>query len=109
MNIVERIKFLQKEKDGKVSLNALEKQLDIGKSTISSWEKKQPSADKLAKLADYFNVSTDYLLGRTEEPNFISKHAASTVGNIEYDDLPEEAIEEMENYREYLREKYKKK
>lgn len=66
MNIVERIKTLQKEKDKKVSLNALEKQLFIGKSTISSWEKKQPSADKLEKLADYFNVSTDYLLGRTD-------------------------------------------
>lgn len=68
MNIVGRIKLLQKEKDGKVSLNALEKRLDIGKSTISSWEKKQPSADKLEKVANYFNVSTDYLLGRTDDP-----------------------------------------
>ena len=109
MNIVEKIKLLQKEKDGKVSLNALEKQLEIGKSTISSWEKKQPSADKLEKIADYFNVSVDYLLGRTEERGFVSKHAASTIDGTEYDDLPEEAIEEMENYRAYLREKYRKK
>ncbi len=27
-----------------------------------------PSADNLIKLADYFNISVDYLLGRTDKP-----------------------------------------
>ena len=29
---------------------------------------RQPTADKIVALADYFNVSTDYLLGRTNNP-----------------------------------------
>lgn len=27
-----------------------------------------PSTDKVSKIADYFNVSVDYLLGRTDNP-----------------------------------------
>ncbi len=68
MNIVERIKELQMKKDGRISLNKLEKELGFGKSTISSWEQKKPASDKLEKLADYFNVSVDYLLGRVDSP-----------------------------------------
>ena len=29
---------------------------------------KRPTIDNLVKIADYLNVSTDYLLGRTENP-----------------------------------------
>lgn len=67
MTIVERIKDLQLQKEGGVSLNRLEQALGIGKSTISSWDKKSPSADKLTKLADHFNCSIDYLLGREQQ------------------------------------------
>jgi len=36
--------------------------------TVSSWEngKNFPSLKKLSQLADFFEVSTDYLLGRTD-------------------------------------------
>ncbi len=67
MNLVGTIKELQIKKVGKVSLNALEKEVGFGKSTISSWEKKQPSVDKICVLADYFGVTTDYLLGREQK------------------------------------------
>lgn len=66
MTIVELIKQLQSDKEGTVSLNRLEKELGLGKSTISSWAKKSPSIDKLALVADYFNISVDYLIGRTD-------------------------------------------
>ena len=38
----------------------------VGKSTISQYESKKrfPSHDELIKIADYFGVSVDYLLGR---------------------------------------------
>ena len=32
---------------------------------------RQPTADKIIALADFFNVSTDYLLGRTDNPNVL--------------------------------------
>lgn len=45
---------------------------DIGstRATISNFENEQrkPSLDMLIKLADYFDVSIDYLAGRTDDP-----------------------------------------
>ncbi|MBP3938401.1 MAG: helix-turn-helix transcriptional regulator [Clostridia bacterium] len=40
--------------------------LSVTKQTVSNWENNniQPSIDMLVKIADYFNISTDYLLGR---------------------------------------------
>lgn len=92
------------------TVTAVLKELKISTSKGTAWRNGSvPNGVILDKLADYFDVTTDYLLGRTEERGFVSKHAASTIDGTEYDDLPEEAIEEMENYRAYLREKYRKK
>jgi len=40
--------------------------LNISKQTVSNWENDniQPSIEMLVRLADAFNVTTDYLLGR---------------------------------------------
>lgn len=46
--------------------NPVGKQLGIASSTITQWKQGYtPSGENLIKLADYFNVTTDYLLGRT--------------------------------------------
>lgn len=63
MSIYQRIKELAIEK--KISIRELEKTLKFSNGAINKWEEKAPS-DKLEKVANYFNVSTDYLLGRTE-------------------------------------------
>jgi transcriptional regulator with XRE-family HTH domain len=44
--------------------------LTISKQSIHQWEttKTVPSADKLVELADYFVVSLDYLVGRSDDP-----------------------------------------
>lgn len=44
----------------------LGEKLSVTKQTISNWENNniQPSVDMLIKIADYFSVSTDYLLER---------------------------------------------
>lgn len=47
--------------------------LNVSRSTIANWENgiSQPDNDKLLALADYFKVSTDYLLGQTKKtPDF---------------------------------------
>lgn len=54
------------EKDG-IKIAQLERKMDFGNGTIRKWDKTTPSGDKLAKVADYFNVSVDYLLGREEK------------------------------------------
>ncbi len=45
--------------------------LCVSQPTISDWEsgRKIPSSRSTKKLADYFNVSIDYLLGRDDEKN----------------------------------------
>lgn len=42
------------------------KKLSVTKQTVSNWENNniQPSVEMLMKVADVFNVTTDYLLGR---------------------------------------------
>lgn len=47
--------------------------MDAGfsKSLISKWKSKQeivPSSEVLQKIADYFGVSVDYLLGKEKQP-----------------------------------------
>lgn len=63
MSVLYKIKDLANEKG--VSLSELERSIGISNGSISKWEKSSPKADTLQKVADYFNVSTDYLLGRT--------------------------------------------
>lgn len=47
----------------------LAKVLHIGQSTLAMYEKnkRKPSLEMLSAIADYFNVTTDYLLGRPEK------------------------------------------
>lgn len=54
-------------KDRGISVAALEKELGLGKATIYRWEDKMPSIDKVQKVAEFFDVSVDYLLGRVSE------------------------------------------
>ena len=44
--------------------------LNMNQNTISRYEtgERQPGHDELIALADYFDVSIDYLLGRTDNP-----------------------------------------
>lgn len=62
MGLYEKIKLLSKER--KISIRKLEEDLDYGNGTIRRWETTSPGIDKVEKVADYFGVSTDYLLGR---------------------------------------------
>jgi transcriptional regulator with XRE-family HTH domain len=47
--------------------------LNIKRQTYSSYERNKslPDINALSKLADYYNTSTDYLLGRTNIRNYI--------------------------------------
>ncbi len=63
--------------DANVSDYSLEKTLGFTQGTISNWRrnKNKISTDAVIKLAKYFNVSTDYLLCLTDEPNYLSTNA----------------------------------
>ncbi len=67
MTTFERVKMLADKR--KISIVELEEKLNFSKNSLYAWKKSKPSIDKLNAVADYFNVSTDYLLGRTDDPN----------------------------------------
>lgn len=56
----------QLRKSRKVNQATLAEALGMSQASITSWEngKRMPDIEMIVKLADYFNVSTDYLLGR---------------------------------------------
>lgn len=59
----QRLKELRLEKG--LSIQALAKQVNIGKSCICRWENNQADVkgSQLIALSKFFNVTTDYLLG----------------------------------------------
>lgn len=64
-----RLKEIRKSK----GLSQLKMAMDLhmGQNTISRYEtgEREPSITELIKIADYFNVSIDYLVERTDNPN----------------------------------------
>ncbi|VQC19070.1 repressor protein [Streptococcus pneumoniae] len=71
MTILDRIRSLAN--DRKVTLAELERNLNFSNGSLRKWETSTPSGYKIEKIADYFNVSTDYLLGRTDNPTIANK------------------------------------
>lgn len=54
----------------RINVSQMLTEIGLGKSTLSNLENgSMLKADSLGKIADYLNVSVDYLLGRTDEPN----------------------------------------
>ena len=44
------------------------RELGVSSASVTQWKNGSvPSGEKLVQIADYFNVTTDYLLGRTNE------------------------------------------
>ncbi|KGL38507.1 hypothetical protein EP56_15180 [Listeriaceae bacterium FSL A5-0209] len=64
MNTKEIVKKLANNK--KMTIAEVERKLKIANGTIGKWDKQNPSVVALQKVADYFGVSVDYLLGRSE-------------------------------------------
>ena len=53
-------------KQKRMSQTELAKSAGVSQTTVTAWEtgKAEPSSSAVARLADIFNVTTDYLLGR---------------------------------------------
>ncbi|MBC2819926.1 XRE family transcriptional regulator [Enterococcus faecalis] len=68
MMLFDRVKELCKKRG--ISISELEDNVGFGKNTIYKWKNQSPKAETLQKVADYFDVSVDYLLGRTEKKNY---------------------------------------
>lgn len=92
MTTYDRIKKLCDEHN--LAVTALEKELKFGRGSIGKIRNSNPSTIRLQKIADYFNVSIDYLLGteteKTPTPGLtakderdIAKKLQSTLDDLE--------------------------
>ena len=88
MNTYEIIKELVKQR--LMTVAQLERTLDLSNGSISKWAKSKPNSEPLEKVADYLNVSTDYLLGRTES-SAIARDTVTT---------PDGRVVDLSNLRE---------
>ncbi|QEA44122.1 helix-turn-helix transcriptional regulator [Leuconostoc lactis] len=89
------------------SLRKLNDLAGLKPNIIYSWAKQEPSLTSLQKVADVLHVSTDYLLGRTDQMNATSsdKKVADILDDetiLAFDGM-EIAEEDKEKLREYAR------
>mgnify|MGYP001271497850 CR=1 FL=1 len=92
--IGERIKVLRTQKGMTQAALALE--LGIAKTTLAAYEqeKNEPSSETLIKISNFFNVSTDYLLGITN----IQTTNLDIAFMIKYLGLTEHSLIELHSY-----------
>ncbi|HDL2464271.1 helix-turn-helix domain-containing protein [Enterococcus faecium] len=88
----ERIKELAK-KQGK-SLNKVEEDLGYGKNVLYRLKNSNPSTERLQEIADYFDVSVDYLLGREERetPKHVDLSENDTVFSFDGKEISKETM-----------------
>lgn len=67
IRVSERIKYLMGIE--KITQYALARKIGVCESTVSNWlsGKKEPSIESLWKVADYFDVTIDFLIGRAND------------------------------------------
>ncbi|CEP67835.1 Cro/C1-type helix-turn-helix domain [Moorella glycerini] len=73
MAFAERLTRLRERKG--LTQEDLAKKLNISRSALSLWEigKREPNFETTTKIADFFGVSVDYLLGRTDDPRSLKE------------------------------------
>ena len=72
---LEKIKELAQKRG--ISLQKVAEDLGYSINYLYTLKEKTPKSDRLQEIADYFNVSTDYLLGRTDNPKITTGGDAS--------------------------------
>lgn len=76
MDLSERIVFLRKQR--KLTQEKVGELLNMSQRSVANWESgdRSPSLSTLIELSEIFNVSLDYLLGKTDNPERTKQPAA---------------------------------
>ncbi|MGX9931996.1 helix-turn-helix transcriptional regulator [Virgibacillus salarius] len=106
-----RLKELRKQK--KLTQKELGEIINVSKVSISGYESgdRTPDTDNLKRLADYFGVSSDYLLGREKEEGKLEYYKKKIVTefpdiDLMFKDMESLTAKEMQEVYEYI--KFKK-
>jgi HTH-type transcriptional regulator, competence development regulator len=119
--LTKRLKNLR----GKTTQEEVAGRIGISRARYSHYEngRSEPDTETLNKLADYYDVSVDYLLGRTDDPNETLNNKSSNSSSLDeinklvkeygieqfgffdiekWKDLSQEDIEEIKKHFEYV-------
>ena len=66
--LFDRVKELSDQRGENIKTVALK--LGFSENAFYKWKNQSPKSETLEKVADYFDVSTDYLLGRTDKKRY---------------------------------------
>ena len=105
MTLLSRTKDMAKLRG--MSLETLALKAGLSNKSIYNWDRNSPKSENLEQVATVLHVSTDYLLGRTDEMNATSsdKKVADILDDetiLAFDGM-EIAEEDKEKLREYAR------
>ena len=100
-----RLRFLRNERGE--SLEKIANFLNVTIQTISNYEteKRDMTPETILKLSEYFNVSTDYLLGKSDirNPEEIKRVQFANAGGLNTDGLDEEDLKELQKQVDYIK------
>ncbi len=108
MDFSERLSQLRKERN--ITQTEFAKIINVSQSTIAMWEtrRRDPSSDDIIAIAEYFGVTTDYLLGNSNNPKgtLIEKeeYVPKTIAaHFEGEEYSEEALKDIEKFIEFVK------
>lgn len=104
-NIVGKNIKSQREKHGETSVQ-LSTILGVSQSTVSDWEngKKMPRVGAIEKMSDHWNINKTSLLNEQTQKNENMELLAAHID----DGVTEDQMDEILNYIDYIKNKYKK-
>lgn len=117
--IGERLLYLRKER--KLSQSEFAKLIHVARPTIAMWEAgtKQPSRSSLEKMSDVFDISLDWLMGKIDTVESITKAEQNLINDAhlpiiellekyDFGDVTEEELKEAIEYIKFRRSQIKR-
>lgn len=94
----------------KLTQGEIAEKIHVALTTYANWEQgtRNPDLKTLPKLADIFGCSTDYLLGRTDNPYESLKQPSSDEALVIVSESTNIPIDLIKEYIDYLQSKNKK-
>lgn len=104
----QRIKELRLKQ--RLTQQQVAEKIGVTRPAYSAYEigKREPDFETLKKLANIFDVSTDYLLGKSSNENDTSVTPPNTIAAHIDEDVTAEEMEDILNYIEFIKNKHRK-
>lgn len=81
MNVFDRTKSAAEQRG--LTISQVETQAQLKDRAIYAWKRSKPSGEAIAAVADVLHVSTDFLLGRTDDPSHYMSETERMTANID--------------------------